>query len=120
MTLLWSHGHIQEWLQLFMFTFLSLPKCARCFLSFHQNKSVRDCVQLPAAENPINSGLTKQQLYLSRLRSLGKADGLTDSSTVPSETQALLSSCSAILAWLSSSGGCLMVPRWLHHLQHHL
>lgn len=57
-------------------------------LSLYQNDRVRDCVQLPVAENPINDNLTKQQFHLPQLRSLGRVDGLTGSSMMPSETPA--------------------------------
>lgn len=56
------------------------------FCSLYQNECVRDCVQLPAAENPINGDLTGQQSHLPQLRCLGQVDGLVGGSVVSSET----------------------------------
>lgn len=71
-----------------MFTSSSLPTCAQCFYHFIRMSVLRDCVQPPVAENPMNGDLTKQQFHLPQLRSLGQVDGLAGSSMMPSETPA--------------------------------
>lgn len=101
---------------------LVIPQMCPLFLSFFLKsfyQNVKDCVQLLVAENPINSdNQTAVLSFLGKNSGAGRwADRWVHNAF---RDPGSFSFCSAVLAWLSSSGRYLMVPRWLLHLQHHL